>query len=68
MFYRCVSNLFGYCSGTPDWETEPEMGAIDDVVKGLAKVPHGGTCKRGWKECKKFRTLSQKVEADSVRA
>ena len=68
MMYRYISNLFGYCTSEPDWETEPTMSVIDDVARGLVKVPQGGVYKRNWKECKKFRTLSQMVEAMNVKA
>jgi len=72
MFYRCVSNLFGYCSSVPDWETEPEMQDIKDEVRSMTKIPVGGVCKRNWREYKKFRTLEQVLEkahaSDKVQA
>jgi len=60
IYWRCVEDKFGYCSGTPDWEVEPHIEGGDD---GKVGILIGGKCKRDPKTCKKYQTINQSLKA-----
>ena len=59
--YRCANDLFGYCTGEPEWEKEPEMIELKNPAE-LVKVPLKTLCTKDKAKCKKYRTFSQVVE------
>jgi len=58
--WRCVSDIWGYCSGEPDWETPPEHL---EGERGLLYPHFGGICKRDPKTCKRHQTQAQSLKA-----
>lgn len=53
--WRCVNDLFGYCSGEPDWSAAPKEvmlreGKTGSLVYGLV----GGRCKLDRLTCGRF--------------
>lgn len=54
--YRCVNNLFDYCSGVPEWGKSPK-----ELGPGL--YPAGGSCKLDPKTCEKHQTLREQLDA-----
>lgn len=54
--WRCANDFFGYCMGQPEWEVQPQTNWAQD------DAPRGGTCKKGPRECPKYRTLAGLLE------
>ena len=62
--YRCLNDLFGYCSGEPKCDTRDEF-YIEIDIGGKARahvcqIPH---CERDPKTCRKYRTFSESLQA-----
>ena len=56
--WRCVNEVFGYCTGEPEWKEESTM------KDGWGHLY--GTCKNDHKSCIKFRWLSEMVDVSSL--
>ncbi|GAJ18941.1 unnamed protein product, partial [marine sediment metagenome] len=54
MGYRCINDIFSYCSGKPEWGKPPEE-------LGVGKFSGGGSCKLNPKTCGKYQTLHEQV-------
>lgn len=59
-YWRCVANIFGYCTGEPEWEIPP----VDKTVQRqdgtiVAQIKTGGKCKLSPDSCGRFQTLEQ---------
>lgn len=50
MNWRCLNEPFGYCSGTPECEVQPNVTSVLSFM--------GGTCKLDLKTCGKYQALS----------
>jgi len=55
MGYRCVNDLFNYCSDEPEGGEPPK-------TLGAGLYPAGGSCKLDPKTCGKHQTMSQQLE------
>ncbi len=56
MKWRCLNNIFGYCSGEPEFAEKPK------VAPGVAGTVYAGTCKLDLKTCTKFIARIEPVE------
>jgi len=50
MFYSCLNDVFGYCKGKPEFESEPS-----EEAKQLGLI-HGHTCKLDKATCGRYST------------
>ena len=57
--YRCVNDIFGYCSETPEWIEKPH-----ELGKGNAVT--GGKCSSGYLDCGKHRLIVEQVDIDNL--
>lgn len=55
MGYRCVNDLFNYCSDKPEWGKPPK-------TPGVGLYPAGGSCKLDLKTCGRHQTLHKQVD------
>lgn len=55
MGYRCVNDLFSYCSDKPVWGKAPK-------TLGVGLYPAGGSCKSDPKTCGKHQNLKEHLE------
>ena len=61
VMWRCLKDIWGYCSG------EPEVEEITEVVSGDIKVMDK-TCKLDPKTCGKFELISEQVDISKIPA
>lgn len=57
--WRCVNNLWGYCSGEPKW------GKSAKLIESSATY-FGGSCKLNPETCGKYQTLTQQLEGKTL--
>lgn len=48
--FRCANDYFGYCTGTPEWDVEPNPTSLG-----------GGHCRLNPETCSKYDTFLQSV-------
>lgn len=62
--WRCANNnLWGYCTGEPEWEQEPgehPIGKTSDTYR------RGGVCKLDPKTCGKFQAFTEQVRPEEL--
>ncbi|KKM73706.1 hypothetical protein LCGC14_1407690 [marine sediment metagenome] len=56
--WRCTNDLFSYCKGKPDWETEPHWAKGGDTPSEQNYLA-GGVCKNTACSCLKLVKPSQ---------
>lgn len=57
--WRCTNDMFGYCSGEPEWLREPQE-------TGASGYKASGSCSLDPKACGRYQTLSQQLEGKSL--
>ena len=57
--YRCANDLWGYCTGEPEWEKEPEVASVKNFDNQVVEVPLKTPCIKDKAKCKRYRTFSQ---------
>lgn len=63
--WKCANDVFGYCSGEPDWETPPDVRENAEGTKVTGTF--GGRCKNDKDSCEKYKTFTQVVEDDLLK-
>lgn len=63
MAWRCVNDLFGYCSGEPAWE-KPPIPLTSTTGRAPFEIDSVGfgTCKKNPQTCGRYRKLSQLIK------
>ena len=61
-YFRCANNMFGYCSGEPEFDVEGHDTTKDNYF-------HGAHCRLDLETCGKYQTILQSArrQADEVK-
>ncbi len=68
MKYTCQNDIWGFCSGEPDWKIKPIIEYSEPDEKGNRKpiIRQVGICNNDYKTCEKYLNHSKTIDASKI--